>query len=223
MSLAQLSPEQCKSVYIVIKRNAISHFTAADLLATSGDHPNAIGHLVLGSEELIKSFFLMLQGSEFPVQTITNYNKLFYTHTARHNVLKELYSVYWFFTQLAEWPKRNKKHNTFQHYLMQFKYIVDTVNNSILNHGWWDRADKIKQNCFYVDHNQDGILSPDDFDQVKYNEANKFAGKLRQDLLEMMTDFENAPQGDIDALRASFDEIDLYQSISEAINRKKDK
>src|ERR1700753_2495645 len=147
-NITHLSPEQCKSVSLVIKNNAHSHFKASDILAATGDQANAIAHLILGSEELIKSFFLTLQSAGFPMRSIVNYNKLFYTHTARHNVVKELHSAFWFFSHLAEWPKRNSRHNTFQHYFMQFKYLVDSVNNALQNHVWWDRADKIKQNCF---------------------------------------------------------------------------
>jgi hypothetical protein len=57
-----------RKIYPKLRKNADQHFHAAELLVKTGDYANSIAHLILGSEELVKSFMLVLQAYDFPVK-----------------------------------------------------------------------------------------------------------------------------------------------------------
>ncbi|OJW17273.1 AbiV family abortive infection protein [Mucilaginibacter sp. 44-25] len=101
-----LNQQQCKDTFELIRQNARRHFSAAQSLSSQSDFSNGVAHLILGTEELIKSAMLMLQGFGFPVRNIRNYDKLFYNHNARHKLLKEYYSVYLFVFNIVEKSRR---------------------------------------------------------------------------------------------------------------------
>jgi hypothetical protein len=61
--------------------------------------------------------FLLLQGLAFPVKEIKGYDKLFYNHTPRHNLLKECYSLYLFANAVAnKAPQRHPEQSRAEHW-----------------------------------------------------------------------------------------------------------
>lgn len=77
MSFLEISLETCGEVYPLIRRNAEMHFKSAKILSKVKEYPHAVSHLILGTEELIKSFVLLLENKQFNLRAIKGYKKLF--------------------------------------------------------------------------------------------------------------------------------------------------
>lgn len=208
-------------IYPKLRRNAEKHFKAAETLAGISDYANGIAHLILGSEELVKSFVILLQAYDFPVKKIANYDKLFTNHTARHNLLKEFYTIYMFISGVIQWPKWNAKRSTFENVVQVLLYGTRMVSDSFQNHIWWNEADKMKQNCFYLDYNSKGIEDPIVFDKKAFEVANDFRQKLKKDLRLMTLIIEHAQPNDLNELKQAFINGDMIEQIDESITRKR--
>lgn len=163
-----LDPNGCKEIYARLRQNAERHFKAAELLVQFDDYANGVAHLILGSEELVKSFVLVLQAYDFPVKKIANYDKLFTHHTARHNLLKEFHSVYRFIRGIVEWPEWKQEHSFLSNFSKALNYSIGILNNSVANYEWWDKADQMKQHCFYLDYNNRGTVDPANIDRKAF-------------------------------------------------------
>jgi len=216
-----LDAKASSEIYPKLRKNADRHFKAAELLNKSGDSSNAIAHLILGSEELVKSFVLVLQAHDFPVKKIASYDKLFTHHVARHNLLKEFYSMYSFIAGVIARPRWNKERSTLENVTKVILYGLNILNHSIQNHAWWNEADKLKQNCFYLDYTTNGIADPAIFDQAGFNTADNFSQKFRKDLRLMTVIIEKATPEDIAELKTVFIDTGLIEQIDESITRKK--
>ncbi|RFZ94141.1 AbiV family abortive infection protein [Mucilaginibacter conchicola] len=218
-----LDAEGCKHIYPKVKKNADRHFNAAELLVQSGDYANSVAHLILGSEELIKSFVLVLQAYEFPVKKIANYDKLFTHHTARHNLLKEFYSVYRFIRGIVEWPEWKQGQSFLSNFSKVLSYSVNILNNSIANYEWWDKADQMKQHCFYLDYNSRGTVDPISIDHNAFETTRTITHKFREDLRLMVIIIERASSEDLATLKDAFVSTGMTEQIDESITRKKSK
>jgi hypothetical protein len=82
---------------------------------------------------------------------------LFTLHVARHNLLKEFYSIYRFIVSVTEWPRWNKEKPFLTNFVKLIRYGVSILDDSVQNHDWWEQADIMKQRCFYLDYNTNGI------------------------------------------------------------------
>lgn len=72
-----LSKEDCLKVYPIVKANADRHFKVAKLLSEAEEYPNAVAHLILGTEELIKTLALFLKCKGFNFSTMKDYKRFF--------------------------------------------------------------------------------------------------------------------------------------------------
>lgn len=218
-----LDAQGSMQIYPKIKKNAEQHFNAAELLAGAGDQANGIAHLILGSEELVKSFVLFLQAYDFPIKKVANYDMLFSRHYARHNLLKEFYSIYRFIAGVLQWPKWNKDHSFLSNLVKVLRYGSDVLNIVVHNHGWWDQADELKQRCFYLDYTSLGLNDPATFDLKAFEEARALTKKFREDLGLMVVIIERASPEDLNELRQAFVTTGMTEQINESITRKKAK
>ncbi|WP_199139925.1 AbiV family abortive infection protein, partial [Pedobacter sp. ASV12] len=92
-----LSHAQYQQTFLVAKENAERQFLCAEILAKAYQYQNAIAHLILGSEELVKSFWCLLMGRNINLKKLPWFTKLFYNHKIRHDLLKDFFSVYLLF------------------------------------------------------------------------------------------------------------------------------
>jgi len=210
-----------KEIYPKLRKNADKHFKAAELLVNAGDFANSIAHLILGSEELVKSFVLVLQAYDFPVKKIANYDKLFTHHVARHNLLKEFYSIYRFITGIVEWPDWNKGSSFLSNFIKVLNYGVAVLNTSVENYEWWNNADQMKQHCFYLDYNTIGTFDPAAIDRKAYETTFNITKKFREDLRLMVILIERASAPALGELKEAFIFSGLVEQIDESIMRKK--
>lgn len=216
-----LNKQQCCEVYPVIRQNAAKHFHAAKLLASHKDYGNGIAHLILGTEEQIKSIVLMLQGYDFPVRDIVYYDKLFYLHSARHNVLKEFHSIFVFADSISKYSAARKLKNNNETFGQMFMGGLQSVKKGVENYIWWDSADKLKQNCFYLDYTDEGLIDPAIIDEKQWNIALKFVSKFTLDLQVLMETVANATDRELANFRSQFIESEMVEMVSESINRKR--
>jgi AbiV family abortive infection protein len=221
-AFSNLDRQQCLNLYELVRQNARRHYVAADLLAKEQDFGNSVAHLILGAEELLKSAMLMLQGYDFPVTAIKNYDKLFYNHAARHNLLKECYSIYLFvFEIVKKGPAENPKHTRGQHWALLLIHGLQSAKKGIDNYEWWDRADKLKQNCFYVDYNDQGPVDPFKITEDDWLSAHQFVSAFTVDLNNLMIKIANAKPHELLEYQDEFNDAELTGLFSESINRKR--
>jgi AbiV family abortive infection protein len=210
---------ECEKVYLELQKNAERHLQSAQVLANANDNANAVAHIVLGTEELIKAFALFLESKGFGLRQIDGYKKLFTNHRARHAVIKEFYSVIIFFKQFItdeEKPKVNK------HWVLEGLDFLGKAAQGALaatkNYEWWGKADTLKQNCFYVDYSH-SIISPETIDKAAFDIANKYANNLKEDIRFITLAISKAPTEKLKEFIKIFEEADMKNLIGETIQR----
>lgn len=197
-----LSHEQYKETFIVAMGNAERHFSCSEILAGAGQHQNAIAHLILGSEELVKSFWCLLMGRKINLKKLPWFTKLFYNHKIRHDLLKDFLSVYLLLFN-STLPKRKKSDGI-------LKTIGIFLGRSITAYGnylWWENADIIKQRAFYIDF-EDGIIDPALISVSDYTSALNYVTLFRNDLRQMIAKIDSLSD---DRLQKLVDELQIFE------------
>lgn len=217
-----LSQQKCLEVYPVVKANAERHVRIAKILAESAEYSNAVAHLILGTEELIKTLALFMEGKGFIISTVTDYRKLFYNHSARHSLLKEFFSVWIFCKGLLELKKRKKDEHSFVYGLKIVIEILGAGLEGIANYDWWDEADRLKQNGFYVDY-KNGIVSPEVIEISAYEKALKITAQFHQDADRLIAQLSVAGENELKELRSNFEKADIKSLLAESISRSQQK
>jgi AbiV family abortive infection protein len=218
MSFLEISLETCGEVYPVIRRNADRHFRSAKILSKEKEYPHAVSHLILGTEELIKSFVLLLENIQFNLRAIKGYKKLFYNHSATHSIIKEFFSVWVFFRQLLDIKKNKRNENTALYWLGIAGTVLRGVLSGVNNYEWWNTADTLKQNCFYVDYT-DKIISPNTVKEAKYMEAEKHVNSFYEDIRFLMAVLARANDKQLEEFRKLFKETEMKELMQESIQR----
>jgi len=80
-----ISQKECLTFYKSVIENSDRHFKIAEILSHSKEYANAICHLILGTEELVKASILLLDGIGLDIRhNVSGVRKLFYNHPPRH-------------------------------------------------------------------------------------------------------------------------------------------
>ncbi len=127
--------------------------------------PKRNSHLILGSEELVKSFWCLLMSRNVNLKQLPWFTKLFYNHKVRHGLLKDFFSVYLFLFN-STLPTRSKGDGL----LKNIQVLLSRSINAYGNYSWWKRADELKQQTFYVDF-KDVLLDPSAITKADYPTA----------------------------------------------------
>jgi AbiV family abortive infection protein len=197
-----LSQVQYREAFQVAMRNAERQFLCAEILSTAGQHQNAIAHLILGSEELIKSFWCLLMGRNVDLKKLPWFTKLFYNHKIRHDLLKDFFSVYLLFFN-SSLPKRKKSDGV-------LKTIGAFIGRSVTvygNYRWWENADVLKQRAFYVDF-ADGIINPASISPSDYTRALNYVTLFRNDFNDMVTKIDSLSDNQLQGI---IEELQLFE------------
>lgn len=213
-----LSKEDCLKVYPIVKANADRHFKVAGILSEAKEYSNAVAHLILGTEELIKTLALFLEGKGFNYSTMKDYKKIFYNHTARHSILKEFFSVWLFCKSIADLKKKKKDEHSIMYALGIVSTILGAGLEGITNYEWWSTADRLKQNGFYVDY-INGVISPDAIGETDYGKAHKIVTAFRKDVRLFIGVVSAADGKQLLELKANFETAELKSLIEESIAR----
>ena len=165
-----LSPRECGEVFPSVIDNAERHFSMAQHISTIYAYPNAVAHLILGAEELVKATLLILRSKHILLLNTTGHDFLNLKYAAGNTTLKDFFSVWIGFKELLNVDRTQEQ--------FTLKYLVNMVVNGFAgiikgkeNFKWWDEADILKQNCLYVDF-KGGLLLPDyQVGKSEYNQA----------------------------------------------------
>jgi AbiV family abortive infection protein len=213
-----LSKEDCLKVYPVVNANASRHFKVAGILSDAKEYPNAVAHLILGTEEQIKTVALFLDGKGFNFSTMKDYKKIFYNHTARHSILKEFFSIWIFCKSIFDLKKKKKGEHLLTYALGIATSILGAGLDGITNYEWWNIADKLKQNGFYVDY-INGVISPETIGEADYKKAYKIVTAFRKDIRLFIGAISVADEKQLKEFKANFETAELKSLIEESIAR----
>src|SRR6266542_2901724 len=90
----EISKQEYLTIYPQVLTNAIHLFEGGKILAEAGFYGQAISHLILAIEEYIKALYLFLEGKEFQLRHVKSIKGIFYSHAARHSIIRDSYSVW---------------------------------------------------------------------------------------------------------------------------------
>ena len=129
-----LSPHECLAAYTTVMKNANRHFKVSQTLQSVNEFPNAIAHLILSTEELIKAMVLFLDRYGFNLRKEKMISRIFHDHDARHFILRDIFSVYLIIKPLVTLKKRKLSQSKFDHFIQGFITVSLGVLNGYSNH-----------------------------------------------------------------------------------------
>jgi AbiV family abortive infection protein len=110
-SFADLTQEECATVYPELLDNSDRHYKVARLLTENGnqEYGVAVSHLVLSSEELVKAMVIYVDSMGFNMRKVKGMDELFFKHEPRHFV-SSIFAVYYqiFYPILSNSPSIKK-------------------------------------------------------------------------------------------------------------------
>ncbi|HXB43378.1 MAG TPA: AbiV family abortive infection protein [Puia sp.] len=207
-----LNSAECGQAYPVLQANAERHFRIAGLIATVGEYGNASSHLILGSEELLKAMVLFLDSKGLEIRKIEGVNKLFSNHKSRHNVLKEVFSVWRFLRPIITMQEINVSN--------VLSGILKGGLNAIANHYWWEKADNIKQRGFYVDY-AETFIDPSSITKNDYKEASRHVEAIKKEITEAIRHIEKMSAAELADLKQNIIDGDLHSLLKVTIAGRK--
>lgn len=225
-----ISEQECGIVYRHVIKQANHHFYIAENISSQSHYGAAISHLILGSEEMIKGVTLLLEAKGFKVRKIKGINKLFRQHGARHNLIRDLFSV-WLFTRplVIKWINTNGQYTVLEadeSGKITGGFVIEALFKILLgwtkaknNFHWWVNADNLKQKGFYSDYSN-GLQLPSNLTVKDYEEAHRHTLRFRNDAQSFIVWLENSPQLKLEEFRKNFVEAQFPQLIEETIFRK---
>jgi AbiV family abortive infection protein len=163
-------------------QNAEAHLTSAELLAGDGLYGFALSHLVLATEEAVKSFSFVVSaiGLHFPE---ADARRLMTNHKARHAVALLGQVVTDFISRSSE-AEALVSHGEIpvpEALLDQIPVMFsgwgsylsgDHTPEFTFDLEWWGRANTLKQSGMYVDYDsQTGWKSPSGVAEIEYRES----------------------------------------------------
>ncbi|KIA92279.1 hypothetical protein OC25_17765 [Pedobacter kyungheensis] len=209
-SWTSLTPREYTDIVPIVIKNAKRHFLCADILAQNDQSQNAISHLILGSEELVKSFWCLLMSRNINLKQLPWFTKLFYNHKVRHELLKDFFSVYLFVFN-STLPTRSKGDSL----LKNIQILLSRSVSAYGNYNWWKRADDLKQQTFYVDF-KDGILDPSSFTKADYHIALNYITLFKEDMGKLIAKVNSLSDQELHNLIDEFQFFEIDKLRQEA-------
>jgi AbiV family abortive infection protein len=214
-SFLEISPNECLDVYPEVQANAAQLFEGGKLLEVAGYYGQAISHLILGTEEYIKSLCLFLEGKGFQLRKIKDIKRIFNNHAARHSIIRDSYSVWMVFKHLYSLNRKSTGRQIFQKSL----HAALTIFSAIRNYEWWAQADKLKNKGLYVDYT-DGLLLPSSLTKKDYDLAFRFTSPIPKEIEEFIHHISRMSPSRLTDFRQLLKDVDFESLISESITRK---
>lgn len=205
----QASATQCAELFPVVLDNAHRHHRTAQVIASSGDYANAVAHIVLGGEELLKAIVLYLDSKELGIRKIPGIHKLFYQHVPRHNVIKVVFSVLQFIQTAREGFKQGIAGTPLG--LLRGYYKAKA------NKSWWGKADQLKLKALYVDYT-DTVSDPASITEADYQTALLRGTDLNKSVLTLMRYIDSMSQKELDDFKNNFRITDIADLLPDTIN-----
>jgi len=211
---SDLTLEEFEDIYPVIEQNAERHFRCATILAEASEHENAVAHLILGSEELIKAFCSLLAAKRCGVKQQSWVGKLFDHHKTRHDLIKDFFSIYLLFNASA-----NETWATSGFWTSVGKVFLN-VGIAAGNFLWWKKADNLKQRAFYVDY-LGGIVDPAAISIDDYESALRYVNTFKKDIKQFMREIKSASPKQLVMWEKQLDLVKIDQLRKQAYDLQK--
>jgi AbiV family abortive infection protein len=214
-SFFNLSAKECALAYPIVVENGDRHGRVAAILADNNEYGNAVSHLILGAEELLKATLLVMESKGFNLRHNKSIGKLFSHHWARHAIFKEPLSIWLFFQRLIKNGSNSASNKGVGFFGMAVRFFYGAMDG-YLNYAWWDQADERKERGFYVDW-CGSLVDPGSITKEQYEIALHHSKSLQRELKKFIALIGNAGKEKvayyIDLFKASGAEELLTETI----------
>ncbi|TCC88665.1 hypothetical protein EZ428_18685 [Pedobacter frigiditerrae] len=208
----QLSSGQFLEMYPAMELNGLRHFRCADILYTAGEHQNATAHYILGSEEMVKSFFCLLVARDASLKARPWFARLFYSHTARHEILKDMFPLFLVLIRLMDPEKK------IDGFWTGFSVFALNAFLGYTAHIWWEDAEGRKHKAFYVDHDK-RLIDPGAIDPYEVEVARSTVSLIRAEVPRFLRRIEQAPDNRVRKWMKEFNFIKMDDLRLETIRQ----
>lgn len=221
-----ISAETCRQVYPEILANATRHRRCAEILSTQQEYFNAIAHLILGTEELLKGLVILLESRGMRLRQIEGFKKIFSDHKSRHYVLRDLIPMWLVIKKIfEEFEKPTAKSRLksgapgWLKILVGVMSIAQEGSKGYMQYKFWKDADDLKQKAFYVDF-EDKISTPASATVEFYNTVNLQVVKVTKEVMKFIKEMENAtPEESKEFIQRAMED-DFRELLSKTISGK---
>jgi|WetSurMetagenome_2_1015567.scaffolds.fasta_scaffold46910_2 AbiV family abortive infection protein len=181
-----LKPEECIVIYQVIANNANDLLKTARSAAAIKKYGIATSLTILGAEEYSKAIIVLLHAHGVKIFKIDEAIKVFRDHKAKHgvayafellNLLNPIINIIETIS-LINFKKPGSLISHIPGLLMHFSESGLESKKVFSNIEWWEKADQIKQNGFYVNFN-DRLFTPDELTNADFKKAISTTERLR--------------------------------------------
>ena len=215
-----LSAKECAEVFPSVIDNAERHFAVAHQIATINEYPNAVVHLIIGAEELVKATLLILESREIDVNDIVGFDFLSSKNNSRQTFLRDFFTVWIGIKEIVKMPKSKEQYSLkylFNMVVAEFVGIVKGREN--LN--WWEKVDALKHKCLYVDFKNALVLPDLQVAKSEYNQAHHHVYVFRYEFYILQHKLLNAGKEELKEFREQLQNKEIAIMLEETFNRKK--
>ena len=221
-----ISSETCRQVYPEILANAARHRRCAAILATQQEYPNAMAHLILGTEELLKGLVILLESRGMRLRQIEGFKKIFSDHKSRHYVLRDLVPIWLVIKKIfEEFENPTAKSRLKTGAPSWWKVLIGAISvakeglSGYMQYKFWNDADDLKQKALYVDF-KDEISTPASATVGFYDIVNLQVEKVTKEVMKFIEEMENATPEESKAFIQKAMDDDFRELLSKTISGK---
>ncbi len=132
--------------------------------------------------------------------------------------MKDFFSIWLALTNIMAIDKKTISENSWWYGVKFVNKALRAALEASLNYQWWENADGLKQQCFYVDFDN-GLISPSNVLESQYIEAKKHVTTFRNQYLILQLDLEDATELQLRELVILLDEAGFKGLLEEMIER----
>ncbi|MES2454551.1 MAG: hypothetical protein V4594_03380 [Bacteroidota bacterium] len=215
-----LNAKECSEVFPSVIDNAERHFSVAHHISTIYEYPNAVLHLIIGAEELVKATMLILKSCAIPIKDATGYDMHFSVHGSGQHMLKDFFSVWFGIREILSVRKSKTEYTLKEMMNMALIGFVGIVKGKD-HYNWWERADALKQKCKYVEY-ENGLVLPDvQVAKSDYNQAYHHVYTFRYEFYLLYHKMSNCSTAELNEFREQFEDGEFVELLSQTVKRRK--
>lgn len=215
-----LTAKECAEAFPPVIDNAERHFSVAHYISTIYEYPNAVAHLILGAEELVKATMLILKSKSIPIKDATGYDMQFLIPGSGHQVLQEFFSVWLGVREILD-IRRSTYEYSLKEMFNVILYGVAGIINGKNHYHWWEKADALKQKCLYVDF-KNGLVLPDiQVAKSDFNQAYHHVYAFRYEFYLLHHKLTSCSESEIAEFREQLEDREFIELLGETIRRKR--
>ena len=221
-----ISAETCGKVYPEILANAARHRRCAEILSSQQEYPNAIAHLILGTEELLKGLVILLESRGMRLRQIEGFKKIFSDHKSRHYVLRDLIPIWLVIKKIFEEFEEPTAKSRLKpgapgwlKILMGAMSVAQEGLKGYMQYKFWKDADDLKQKSLYVDC-EDELSTPASATAEFYDTVNGQVDKVTKEVTEFIEELEKMSSEESKEFMKRAMDDDFRELLSKTISGK---